>query len=158
MSPSPETLCLFLCIYRLSYIVLRKLACFYRGLGCSAVIQKLFWRCCFIFWWVFDVFMGRQVISPSYSFTILTSTSTFWWSSILVSIVAASIYSASMSVKVFLFSISSPTFVICGIFVIAMLTSARGHFIIFICISLIIGNFEHLFISLLGVLSFGYWY
>ena len=100
------TLKFFVSIFYLYYLfclILTSLACLFRSLGCSTVIQKLFWRCCSIFWWIFDVFVGRHVISPSYSFTIFSNypALSFWWSSILVSIVAASSYIASTSVKVF---------------------------------------------------------
>ena len=43
---------------------------FFGSLGSSAVVQKLFCRSCSTFWWIFDVSVGRKVISLSYSSTI----------------------------------------------------------------------------------------
>ena len=43
---------------------------FFGSLGSSAVVQKLFCRNCPIFKWIFDVFVGRKAISPSYSSAI----------------------------------------------------------------------------------------
>ena len=68
--PCPEILYLFLFLYLLPYFIARRLACLFGNLGSSAVNQKLFWRSCYIIWWICDVFVGRLVISPSYSSTI----------------------------------------------------------------------------------------
>ena len=69
-SPCPEIRCLFLCLYPLPYLILRRSLYLFGSLGSSAIVQKLFCRSCSIFWWIFDVSVGRKVISPSYSSTI----------------------------------------------------------------------------------------
>ena len=69
-SPHREILCLFLCLYLLSYPIQRRLASIFGGLS-----LLLLFRSCFIgvvpysdeF---FYVFVGRQVISPSSSSVI----------------------------------------------------------------------------------------
>ena len=75
-SSCPEILCLFLCLYPLSYLVLRRLTCLFGGFRCFSVVQKLFCRSCSKFWWIFDILVGR--ISPTYPSAIffhLTSVS-----------------------------------------------------------------------------------
>ena len=63
----------FLFLYLWPYLISRRLACLFGNLASSADNQKLFCRSCSIFWWIFEVFVGRQVISPSYSSTIFFS-------------------------------------------------------------------------------------
>ena len=69
-SSHPKIICLFLSLYPLSYLVLRRLTCLFGGFRCSAVVQKLFCRSCSKFWRIFDILVGRQVISPTYSCAI----------------------------------------------------------------------------------------
>lgn len=44
--PCPEILCLLLCLYLLSYLVLKRLACSFGSLRSSIIVEKLFCRCC----------------------------------------------------------------------------------------------------------------
>ena len=71
-SPCSEILCMFL-----FWVIIFSLPCskeiglplffFFWSLGSSASIQKLFSKSCPIFRWIFDVFVGRKMIFPSYS-------------------------------------------------------------------------------------------
>ena len=66
-SPCPEILCLFIFLYLLSYLIRRRLTCLFGSLGSPASIQKVFCRNSFTCRW----FVGRRVISSSYSSAIL---------------------------------------------------------------------------------------
>ena len=75
--PIPHPLYLFN-LYLLPYLILRRLACLFGSLSSSLRVQKVFYRSCSIWRWIFDVFLGRKVISPSYYPTILKLSSTCW--------------------------------------------------------------------------------
>ena len=70
--PCPKILFFFfLNLYLLPYLVLRKLACLFGSQGSPTSIQNVFymsWSTCRC---IFDVFVGRKLISLSYSSTIL---------------------------------------------------------------------------------------
>ena len=57
--------------YILSYLLLKRMACLSGSLVSSASVQKLFCGICSVFNWSFDEFVGKKVISPSYSSAIL---------------------------------------------------------------------------------------
>ena len=58
--PCPEILCLLLCLYLLSYLVLRRLACHFGSLGSSIVVEQLFCRCCSRFWLILVYLWGGR--------------------------------------------------------------------------------------------------
>ena len=57
--------------YILSYLLLKTMGCFSRCLMSSASNQKLFCGVCSAFKCSFDEFVGEEMVSPSYSSTIL---------------------------------------------------------------------------------------
>ena len=69
-SPSQD-LCLFIFLYLLSYLILRRLACLFGSLGSSASIQKVFCGNCPTSRCIFDVTVKEKMISLSYSSAIL---------------------------------------------------------------------------------------
>ena len=75
--PNPKIFCLFLNLYLLPYLILRRLACLFGSLKPSTSMQNVLWRSCFTCRWIFDVFWGRNVIFPYYSFAILKIPTSF---------------------------------------------------------------------------------
>lgn len=69
-SPSQD-ICLFIFVYLLSYIILRRLVCLFGSLGSSASIQKVFCGNCSTSRYIFYVIVGKKLISLSYSSYIL---------------------------------------------------------------------------------------
>ena len=68
------TLKFFVSIFYLYYLfclILTSLACLFRSLGSSASVQKVFCRSCSTYRYIFDIFVGWNVISTFYAFTIL---------------------------------------------------------------------------------------
>ena len=69
--PHPKIFFFFFNLYLLPYLILRRLAFLFGCQGSSASIQNVFcmsWSTCRC---IFHVFMGRRLISPSYSSSIL---------------------------------------------------------------------------------------
>ena len=67
------TLKFFVSIFYLYYLfclILTSLACLFRSLGSSASVQKVFCRSCSTYRYIFDIFVGWNVISTFYAFTI----------------------------------------------------------------------------------------
>ena len=78
MTPSPgwvsipnSCVSLFLMFYILSYLILKRIGCLSGCLVSSASIQKLFCESCSAFKLSFDEFVGKKVVSPFYSSTVL---------------------------------------------------------------------------------------
>ena len=75
MDPHPYLFCLFFffsfVFYIFSYLLSKIMGCFSGCLMSSANIQKLFCGIYSVFKCSFDEFMGKKVVSPSYSSTIL---------------------------------------------------------------------------------------
>ena len=69
-APSLPLLCLFV-FYIFSYLLLNTMGCFSGRLMSSSSIQKLFCGIYSEFKCSFDEFVGKKVVSPSYSFAIL---------------------------------------------------------------------------------------
>ena len=69
--PCPVILCLPFCLYLLSYLISRRLACLSGSLGSSA--RR----------WPFDVFVRKKVASPSYSSAILKPHCLGGWSKVI---------------------------------------------------------------------------
>ena len=79
-----------------------------------------------------------------------------WVVFIMFSIVIVPIFISTNSVKGFLFSASLPTFVIWGMFGDSILTDVRCYLIVVsMCFSLLICDFEHLFMYMLALYVFG---
>ena len=66
-------------------------------------------------------------------------------------LVAVPVYIPTNSVKGFLSSASLPTFVIWGVFGDSILTGARCYLVVSMCFSLMIHDFEHLFMYMLAI-------
>ena len=56
--------------YILSYLLLKRMGCLSGCLVSSTSVQKLFCGSCSAFKWSFDEFVGKKVVSPSYSSAI----------------------------------------------------------------------------------------
>ena len=67
----PPSFVSFFVFYIFSYLLSKTMGCFSGCLMSSASIQKLFCRIYSAFKCSFDEFMGKKVVSPSYSSTIL---------------------------------------------------------------------------------------
>ena len=79
-----------------------------------------------------------------------------WVVSIMLSIVIVPIFTATNSVKGFLLSASLPRFVIWGMFGDSILTDVRCYLIVVsTCFSLMIYDFEHLFMYMLALYVLG---
>ena len=57
--------------YILSYLLLKTMGCPSESLVSSASVQKLFCGICSVFKWSFDEFVGKKMVSSSYSSSIL---------------------------------------------------------------------------------------
>ena len=101
------------------------------------------------FWMtVLSSYMPRSGIAGSYGNSIFSFLRNF----IQFSTVAAPIYIPIIVKEGFLFSISSPAFIICRLFMMAILANVRWCLIVLlIYISLIISNNENLFMYLLTI-------
>ena len=71
-SPSLTLLFLFFILYILSYLISKTMGCFSGCLMSSASDQNLFCGVCSAFKCSFNKFVGKKVVFPSYSSTILT--------------------------------------------------------------------------------------
>ena len=92
---NPKIFCLFFNIYLLPYLILRRLACLFGSLRPSVSIQNVLWRSCSTCRWIFDVFLGRKVIFPHYSFAILKILTSFLFPLFCSSAVISTILSSS---------------------------------------------------------------
>ena len=59
--------------YIRSYLLLKTMGYLSGCLMSSATIQELFCGICSVFKWSFDEFVGKKVVSPSYSYALLGS-------------------------------------------------------------------------------------
>ena len=71
--PCPEILFLFFYLCLLPYLILKRLTCIFGSLGSSTSVLKVYCKSCFICKWISDVFVGKKVISLSYSSIIFLS-------------------------------------------------------------------------------------
>lgn len=67
LGPHPEILCLHFCLYLLPHLILREIGfAFLEGWGPLPVFHKIFYGSCSTYRWFLYIFVGGEVISPSY--------------------------------------------------------------------------------------------
>ena len=103
----PEILCLFFTLIFCPILLWGDWLAFLRSLESFVSIQKMCCSCCSTGSWIFDVFVERKVISPSYSSTILKIPSP----QSLKSILSEYFYSSFLSISICIeYLFSSPHF------------------------------------------------